>query len=324
MTARVVRCPHCGTAFKVVADQLRLRAGWVRCGVCGEVFDAREPGEHKPVAPAAPAPAPASEPGFSADFPIAEQPARRDATPGLREPIFAAGPAERRTAQGKLPPLGGSAAAPAASEEPFFKSLPDTSDTIDEFDELDEFDADNDPRDYGRHDHPFGASAHVLPPVLRRGQPSAFARVCWSAGLLVALLVLSGQALWWWRTPIATYAPILRPALEQACAALGCTVGYVRNPQQLSIESSSVQPRTGQPLAGESTTAQDGGNGQQLVLSALLRNRASHAQPWPALELSLTDYSDTVVMRRALMPRDYLRGEMAQGPFEAHLSLIHI
>lgn len=37
--AMTTRCPHCGTAFKVVADQLRVRNGLVRCGVCSHVFD---------------------------------------------------------------------------------------------------------------------------------------------------------------------------------------------------------------------------------------------------------------------------------------------
>ena len=40
--SQVTRCPHCATAFKVVADQLRISDGWVRCGQCKEVFDASE------------------------------------------------------------------------------------------------------------------------------------------------------------------------------------------------------------------------------------------------------------------------------------------
>ncbi len=36
----ITRCPACATMFKVVPDQLRISAGWVRCGVCGEIFDA--------------------------------------------------------------------------------------------------------------------------------------------------------------------------------------------------------------------------------------------------------------------------------------------
>ncbi len=40
--SQITRCPHCATAFKVVADQLRISDGWVRCGHCKEVFDASE------------------------------------------------------------------------------------------------------------------------------------------------------------------------------------------------------------------------------------------------------------------------------------------
>lgn len=35
-------CPSCGTKFRVVADQLRISDGWVRCGRCQEVFDASQ------------------------------------------------------------------------------------------------------------------------------------------------------------------------------------------------------------------------------------------------------------------------------------------
>lgn len=35
----VTRCPTCGTAFRVLPGQLSARAGRVRCGKCGAVFD---------------------------------------------------------------------------------------------------------------------------------------------------------------------------------------------------------------------------------------------------------------------------------------------
>jgi len=38
--SQITRCPSCTTTFKVVADQLRISEGWVRCGQCKEVFDA--------------------------------------------------------------------------------------------------------------------------------------------------------------------------------------------------------------------------------------------------------------------------------------------
>lgn len=35
----ITRCPTCGTAFRVLPGQLSARAGRVRCGKCGAVFD---------------------------------------------------------------------------------------------------------------------------------------------------------------------------------------------------------------------------------------------------------------------------------------------
>ncbi|MGT2492925.1 zinc-ribbon domain-containing protein [Cupriavidus basilensis] len=57
----VTRCPACRTAFRLVADQLRLRQGLVRCGQCDTAFDARE---HLIELPA---PEPASEAAVAAE-----------------------------------------------------------------------------------------------------------------------------------------------------------------------------------------------------------------------------------------------------------------
>ncbi|MCW8174093.1 zinc-ribbon and DUF3426 domain-containing protein [Verminephrobacter aporrectodeae] len=51
----ITRCPSCATSFKVVADQLRISEGWVRCGECNEVFDASA--HLLAVAPVPPSPA---------------------------------------------------------------------------------------------------------------------------------------------------------------------------------------------------------------------------------------------------------------------------
>lgn len=36
----LTRCPACTTFYRVVPDQLRISEGWVKCGQCGEIFDA--------------------------------------------------------------------------------------------------------------------------------------------------------------------------------------------------------------------------------------------------------------------------------------------
>ena len=34
------QCPHCGSAFRVTAEVLKQAAGKVRCGACGNAFNA--------------------------------------------------------------------------------------------------------------------------------------------------------------------------------------------------------------------------------------------------------------------------------------------
>lgn len=139
MASLTTRCPQCGTAFKVVADQLRVRQGLVRCGVCSAVFDgyARLIGEAESVPPApavahpiapAPYPTPVALPPVTSAPPVATPRAPVDdadppwamprATPPepsanayLRTPRVAASPASQ-------PPFDASIPAPAPAPEP--------------------------------------------------------------------------------------------------------------------------------------------------------------------------------------------------------------
>lgn len=75
------RCPSCTTLFLVVPDQLRVSDGWVRCGRCGNVFNAGEslldvdtgtPAQLDLTRPPPAAPAPGSAPSAPAHRPPAE------------------------------------------------------------------------------------------------------------------------------------------------------------------------------------------------------------------------------------------------------------
>ncbi|WP_370454249.1 DUF3426 domain-containing protein [Herminiimonas sp. KBW02] len=64
--ALATQCPHCQTTFRVAHDQLKLRAGLVRCGYCKEIFNGIEnllPSEDAAApTPAAPATPPEAAP----------------------------------------------------------------------------------------------------------------------------------------------------------------------------------------------------------------------------------------------------------------------
>ncbi len=132
-------------------------------------------------------------------------------------------------------------------------------------------------------------------------------RKLWGYACLLGLIALGLQLLYVYRIDIANSVPVLRPALETVCKPLGCTVGYARRLERIAISSSSLQPPTGAAAIDDGRT--------RLVLNLVLRNRYDKPQHWPALVLDLTDLSDTVVVRRVLMPENYLTPEQLRGPF---------
>jgi predicted Zn finger-like uncharacterized protein len=97
--ALATQCPHCHTTFRVAQDQLKLRAGLVRCGHCKEIFNGIEhllPPTAKSQPPqAAPAPTPAPTPAAAPVFTpapafVTPPTAQTDvATPAPPEPLIA-------------------------------------------------------------------------------------------------------------------------------------------------------------------------------------------------------------------------------------------
>ncbi|MGE8670030.1 MAG: DUF3426 domain-containing protein [Achromobacter mucicolens] len=140
-----------------------------------------------------------------------------------------------------------------------------------------------------------------------RIERSGLVRKLWGYACLVGLIALALQLLYAYRTDIANSVPALRPVLETVCKPLDCTVGYARRRDLISISSSSLQPPTGAAAIDDGRT--------RLVLTVMLHNRYDKPQYWPALVLELNDLSDTVVVRKVLMPEDYLTPQQLAGPF---------
>jgi predicted Zn finger-like uncharacterized protein len=114
----------------------------------------------------------------------------------------------------------------------------------------------------------------------------------WGLAALVMALALAGQIAYAYRGELALLAPASRPWIEAACVRLRCTIPLPHHADLISIEASELAAERGVP--------------GMLTLSAALRNRASLAQAFPHLELTLTDAADQPVARRVLAPREYL------------------
>ncbi len=126
-------------------------------------------------------------------------------------------------------------------------------------------------------------------------QPGVRAGLSVLAGLLIALGGV--QAAWTWRNELAAGWPQTRPALTRLCAVAGCTLDAPRKLQSLVLDTSSMAPAS---------------NGL-LQLNASLRNRSDEAVAYPALELALTGAQDQVVVRKIILPTQYLAiGKLAR------------
>jgi len=80
--ALATQCPHCGTLFRVAADQLKLRGGIVRCGACQQVFDGNTGLVDLTAPPSSPPSAPATEPAVTPEAPVI------DAADDAEQPIY--------------------------------------------------------------------------------------------------------------------------------------------------------------------------------------------------------------------------------------------
>ena len=106
---------------------------------------------------------------------------------------------------------------------------------------------------------------------------------------LAGAVGLAGQVTHTFRDRIVAAAPALRPALQQACTTLGCTVGEYRQIDALSVESSGLVRVEGAPV---------------YRLAVTLRNRAALEVAAPALDLALTDAQGKPIARRVLQMSD--------------------
>lgn len=126
-----------------------------------------------------------------------------------------------------------------------------------------------------------------------------------AAGLLAGML--AAQATYLFRTEITRALPGMRPLFEAGCAALGCEVPLPQDVALIGIETSDLQS--------------DPGHAGRYVLFATVKNRADYPQGWPHLELTLTDATDTPVVRRVLAPADWVPASEPKAGMSARATI---
>jgi predicted Zn finger-like uncharacterized protein len=266
-------CPGCQTTFRVTPEQLKARAGKVRCGKCQVVFNALDSLLEEA------APATSALPGKTGP---AASPPRPPVAPAITQVDIlldsAAGPEIAQPEAIQIP------AAPGLSEAAA-QDLAKTSGLI-----------------VPRETSEIPGYSKWAEDVMSSPELSSPGKSSNGPFLLVALLLtlaLAGQLTFRFRSEIAIAVPGLRPALQAMSEALGTDIPLSRHAELISIETSDLQA--------------DPTRSNLLILQATLRNRAGYAQAYPLLELSLTDTLDSPIARRVFQPTEYLSPQPPPG-----------
>lgn len=303
MAALITRCPACATMFKVVPDQLRVSDGWVRCGHCEEVFDARahmqEPdavaqaqsAQRTPPEPAPVSPAPASTRADGIDDELPSE--LTSEVPPQTEAPSSAFDDEVPTSQ--LDPAELAAHAEVLVEDPLDQPFALRREDLSRPGEL----MASSPQRFGATSDDDSQLQSGVPEIdepafvrqarrqARWRHPVARVLLSLAALALAALLVL--QVGVQERDRLAAAHPDLRASLARLCGAIGCRIAPPRQIDAIAIDSSSFNKL--RPDAYR--------------LQLTLKNQGPVEVAMPALELTLTDSDEQPVLRRVLMPREF-------------------
>ena len=287
MALLVTQCPSCESTFNASARLLQVADGLVRCGACLSVFAAND----NLVEPA-------------------REPEDRTRDPGDSDSVFLT-PTEDffdalrfvRTASGWMQAQQAAPAQPEAEAEPIMTAdipLPDTEaiarDKAAIRASLQAAPLEND------QEHSLGSltpaelsALQEVPDTLELdpvGQPRRLLYLTGMGSLALVLLATLVLQFFWQQRNLLALHPDLRPGYEWVCGLLGCRLPAVEDISAITIDNLVVRSHPDTPGA--------------LIVSAVLRNTASHQQPFPVTRLEFSDGGTRVLAARNLQPSDYL------------------
>ena len=141
-----------------------------------------------------------------------------------------------------------------------------------------------------------GGGANIpLPTVdelLGRKPRSRTRTLFWVLGNLALLIVLTAQVLYFYYDRLAQNQS-LRPSIMRLCEYFGCRVSPLTDVGNIELAKTFVRPHP---------TYQ-----QALRIRATLINRASFPQPFPLMEVTLTNSKGELVARKTFRPEQYVK-----------------
>ncbi|MGF2734163.1 DUF3426 domain-containing protein [Marinobacter sp. DUT-1] len=132
------------------------------------------------------------------------------------------------------------------------------------------------------------------PDSVNKGRDGKARTILWSLIVIALLGVLVAQMTWFQFDRLSAI-PELRPFYEKGCELAGCELKPLVNVD--AIQSRKLVVRT------------DPENRGQLLVDAVIINRADFGQPFPAIALTFSNLNGDVVAQSVFTPDEYLAGE---------------
>jgi predicted Zn finger-like uncharacterized protein len=290
----LTRCPACTTVYRVVPDQLRISQGWVKCGQCGDIFDATQHLIQAAIVPE----------GVPHD-PTSTLP---DVTGNASEAFDTEGE-EGERAQNETDIVESSE---QTVEDLDLKQVESSLQLADSQPVVNNVGGFERPQQVGVHEDMNPAFANPaeepladlqtlsacggdhgekfeLVSFMKQASGQSFWKRRAVSGVLWLLAVwlgvgLAGQWIVQERDRLATWHPELKPVLHAFCEVLLCSVGPLQQIESVAVDSAAFY-----------TLGAD-----RYRLSFILKNSALLAVALPSVEITLTDALDRAVVRRVL------------------------
>lgn len=132
------------------------------------------------------------------------------------------------------------------------------------------------------------------PVSVNKGRGGKARTLIWSLIVVALIGVLAAQVAWFQFDRLSAI-PELRPFYEKGCELAGCELKPLINVD--AIQSRKLVVRT------------DPENRGQLLVDAVIINRADFGQPFPTIALTFSNLNGDVVAQSLFTPDEYLTGE---------------
>jgi len=270
------QCPYCDTKFRVTETQVQAAAGFVRCGVCEEVFNAIEvASQHK------------HQVSLLDNIPAEESPAKES-------------PTEELTAEMQL--------AAVTEENKNIEALAIETLADDESVNFNETTAANesgkDTSDFFNEENNESLQ-HVAPDKFRDSYssqtPFVASTALWSTGILLLTATLIIEYVWFNRDQL-NKIPELQATINTLCQQVKCKNLSIRDPASIELITRNVYSHPNEKSA--------------LMVNVTMKNNAAIAQPYPVMQIDFSDIRGDTVAARRFWPKEYLTTEYQQANTE--------